>query len=355
MIRKKYILPILLLVQILMLHVLGYFSTVVESFYSNGIYIWISGFSRKLFGSIPFSVGDILYFILIAYILWQIWKSRQTWKLQWKNHILSVLSFLSVFYFCFHLLWATNYHRVTLSDKMKIPTEFTDADLLSFTKKMIVKTNALQFEIAKSDSGKVTIPYSQDQIFEMTVLGYQNLAKRHSFFAYNRHSIKKSIISWPLTYMGFAGYLNPFTNEAQVNYLLPMYSFPLTTNHEMAHQIGYASESEANFIGFLASVHNDDLYIQYSGYAFALRYCLGIWQDQDEATFKKLMATVHPGIRKNFQESRDFWESHQTFIAEGFHVFYDHFLKINKQEQGLDSYGRFINLVVNYQKQYPDL
>jgi hypothetical protein len=35
-------------------------------------------------------------------------------------------------------------------------------------------------------------------------------------------------------YMGFSGYLNPFTNEAQVNYLGPMYTFPATTCREMA-------------------------------------------------------------------------------------------------------------------------
>jgi hypothetical protein len=45
-----------------------------------------------------------------------------------------------------------------------------------------------------------------------------------------------------------------FTNEAQVNYIGPMYSFPMTTNHEMAHQMGFASETECNFIGFLASI-----------------------------------------------------------------------------------------------------
>jgi hypothetical protein len=60
-----------------------------------------------------------------------------------------------------------------------------------------------------------------------------------------------------------------------------MYSFPMTANHEMAHQMGYASESECNFIGFLASVKNDNLHIQYSGYSMALRYCLSNWQAKD--------------------------------------------------------------------------
>jgi hypothetical protein len=44
-------------------------------------------------------------------------------------------------------------------------------------------------------------------------------------------------MSLPLTYMGFSGYLNPFTNEAQVNYLGPcILSQPQLA--EMAHQLG---------------------------------------------------------------------------------------------------------------------
>jgi hypothetical protein len=148
--------------------------------------------------------------------------------------------------------------------------------------------------------------------------------------------------------MGFGGYLNPFTNEAQVNYLGPMYSFPMTTNHEMAHQMGYASESECNFIGFLASVKNDNLYSKYSGYSFALRYCLSNWQIRDERIFDELLKTVHPGILKNYQESEDFWKQYDTFIDKGFRVFYDNFLKMNKQKDGMESYSKFVNLMVNY-------
>ena len=350
MIQKKYILPILLVVQIIVMKTLGFFPEFVETFYSNGIYVWISAFSRTVLGSIPFSVGDVMYFVLTAYLIRKIWKSRKTFRSEWKDNILSVLSFFSVFYFFFHLLWATNYHRENLSDKMNIETDYSDEDLLAFTKKLILKTNALHSQIVKNDSSKVTFPYSQDEIFKMTLSGYDNLAQQYPFFTYKHPSIKKSIISLPLTYMGFAGYLNPFTNEAQVNDKLPMYSFPLTTNHEMAHQIGYASESEANFIGFLASIHNDDLYIRYSGYAFALRYCLGNWEIRNEKILEELLPTVNPGIRKNFKESRDFWAQYETFIEEGFKVFYDKFLKLNQQKDGLDSYSKFVNLIVNYEK-----
>lgn len=268
--------------------------------------------------------------------------------MQWKNNLLRVLSFVSIFYFLFHILWALNYHRLTLSDKMNIATEYSDEQLLSFTKRLIAKTNELQLKITSDSLQKINIPHKQDEIFSLNLKGYKHLANEYPYFTYEQPSIKKSLISLPLTYMGFSGYLNPFTNEAQVNDLVPMYSFAATSCHEMAHQLGYASESEANFIGYLAAVHNDDLYVQYSGYTLALRYCLRNWEKRDEATAKQLYKAVNPGIIENFRESRDFWNHYESFIETGFKIFYDNFLKINKQDDGLDSYSKFVNLVVNY-------
>ena len=118
----------------------------------------------------------------------------------------------------------------------------------------------------------------------------------------------------------------------------------------MAHQLGYASESEANFIGYLASIKNDDLYYQYSGYSFALKYCLRNWKIRDEKILNELLPTIHPGILKNYEDSQKFWEQYETFVETGFKIFYDHFLKLNQQKDGLDSYSKFVDLMVNYYK-----
>jgi hypothetical protein len=348
--RQKYLLPFFLFLQIGLLQLLSIFPEYVERFYSNGLYVWISEFSRITFGVFPFSIGDVIYFGAIFYVLRWFFKSRNTWRSLWKEHLISILSFLSVFYFLFHLLWGLNYYRVPLFEKMNIKREYSDADLLLFTQKLITKTNALQHQLEKNDSLKVNFPYTQNEVFEMNPKGYQQLSNQYPFFKYENPSIKKSIISLPLSYMGFGGYLNPFTNEAQVNYLGPIYHFPMTTNHEMAHQLGYASESEANFIGFLATVKNEDLYIQYSGYSYALRYCLHNWHNRNEATERELLKTIHLGILKNYQESEDFWNQYETFIESGFELFYDQFLKLNQQEDGLESYSKFVDLMVNYYK-----
>lgn len=348
--QRKYILPLFLLIQIIFIKIIAFFPELVEQFYSNGLYIFVSKILRISLGKIPFSVGDIMYGILILYLFISIWKARKTWKQKWKNNILKALSLLSVAYFLFHFLWAMNYYRQPLFEKMKIEREYTDADLLDFTKKLIVKTNEIHSLITKNDSQKVVFPYSNEQVFEMNLNGYKTLSNQYALFEYKHPSIKKSLFSLPLTYMGFGGYLNPFTNEAQVNYLMPMYNYPTTSCHEMAHQMGFASESECNFIGFLASVKNKNLYFQYSGYSYALRYCLSNWYARDEKVYDQLLKTVHPGILKNYQESVDFWKQYDTFIDKGFHAFYDNFLKMNQQKDGMEGYSKFVNLLVNYYK-----
>ena len=351
--KRKYLLPLLFIIQILILKILAFFPELVESFYSNGLYPLLSNFLRILLGWISFSIGDILYFILILLALKWFWKNRKNWKLNWKDRVLAVLGAVSVFHFFFYFIWAINYYRIPLFEKMQIKREYSDADLLDFTKKVIAKTNEIQNQITKNDSLKVIYPYSHEATFEKNANGYKHLAKIYPFFSYSNQSIKKSLFSLPLTYMGFGGYLNPFTNEAQVNYLMPKYNLPTTSCHEMAHQMGYASESECNFIGFLASVHNDDLYFKYSGYSFALRYCLNNWYIRNEKIYQELLKTVHPGILKNYKESEQFWMQYQTPIEKGFHTFYDHYLKINQQEEGINSYSKFVDLLVNYYKNKP--
>ena len=348
--HKKYLLPLALLIQIVFVQLISFFPEFIEDFYSNGLYTFISSFSRIVFGVFPFSVGDLCYLITIVFLIVVYFKNRKITKLSWRDRFLKILGYFSIFYFFFNMLWGYNYYRVPLFEKLNIEKEYSNQDLLNFTQLLIAKTNAIHFQITKNDSLKVVFPYSQEQVFEKNINGYQSLSKKIPSFKYDDPSVKKSLFSLPLSYMGFSGYLNPFTNEAQVNDKIPMYNFPTTVTHEMAHQLGYASESEANFIGFLASINNENVYFQYSGYNHALHYCLSNWRFRDEVQFKKLLKTVHPGIIKNYKESEDFWDNYESIVETGFHLFYDRFLKLNQQKDGIDSYSRFVDLLVNYYK-----
>ena len=207
-----------------------------------------------------------------------------------------------------------NYYRIPLHEKLQIEKEYSKQQLEAFIEKMLLKTNALQLQITKNDSVAVVIPYSHNEIYDLALKGYENIPTDLQEFRYEVKSIKSSLFSYPLSYMGFGGYLNPFTNEAQVNYLKPKYTSPLTICHEMAHQTGIASESDCNFIGFMAASSNKDVYFQYSAYAFAMNYCLYNLEVMEEGSSKSYRKFINKGVLENFNENKTFWKQYHSWI-----------------------------------------
>lgn len=346
--HKKLIIALSIVPQYLFIKLIAQFPSVVETYYSNGLYVYISKASRFIFGWLPFSLGDLLYTIAIIYaIRWLIIHRKRIVK-DTKNWILDVLSVLALAYGAFHLFWGFNYYRLPVHQSLDLNHTYTTEALIEVTQKLIKKSNHIHRQISSSDSLKVVMPYSRSELIANTKASYDALAKVYPQFAHRPRSIKTSIYSVPLTYMGFSGYLNPFTNEAQVDGLIPLHKYPTTVAHEEAHQIGYAAENETNFIGCLATIHNPDIYYQYAGYIFALRHCLNEVYRRDHTKFESLIALVNKGILANYQESRDFWNAYQNPLEPVFKSMYGNFLKANNQAKGIESYSYVVALLVNY-------
>ncbi len=351
--NKKLGLAIFLILQILVISILKNYPEFVEQFYSNGFYVYSSKLMRYAFGWIPFSVGDLFYILAIIYLLQWLYSNRKRILKEPLKWLLDIVATFSVAYFAFHILWAFNYYRQPLYKSLNLQADYSTEQLVVFTEQLIKKSNALQLQLAANDSKKVELPYTKAEIFDMVKNGYQNLCDEYPHLNYQPASIKKSIFSIPLTYMGFSGYLNPFTNEAQVDSLIPVYKFPTTSCHEVAHQLGYAAENEANFIGSLAAIYNDDLYFKYSGYTFALRHCLVELYARDPENYPSVLATINEGIIKNYEEVQDFWKSYQNPLEPVFKLTFDNFIKANNQVDGMKSYNYVVALLVNYYKDRP--
>ena len=351
--KRNKTLTLLLFVQIGLVYLFSRFPGFVESSYSTSIYTYISQFFRYLFGWIPFSFGDIIYAVLIIFIirfLFQFIKSKYQAK---KYLIFQFLAGLSVFYFCFYFFWGINYSRQPLTTTLELTTENYDIDKLkSLTDRLVYKIIDIKSQLTSHDSIAVVIPYSKSEILDKTELGYQNLKKDFQQFQYKPSSIKKSLFSLPLTYMGFSGYFNPLTGEAQVDYLVPKISLPMISSHEVAHQLGYASENEANFIGFMAANYHDDLYFKYSAYLMAIKYALSDIYRSDPDLYQVYLDVLPKGIIKNMLESRKFWEKYENPAEPFFKAFYDGYLKANQQKDGLKSYSKMVDLLISYDLKY---
>ena len=346
----KLILAFSILPQILIVKWLGSYPSFIELVYSNGVYKFISKGFRLAFGWIPFSVGDIFYTIAsILIIRFFILEGKSIIK-QPKIFFIKIFTFISFLYFMFHLLWGMNYYRLPMHEKLNLPDNYTTQELVEFTERLVVKTNEIQFQITKSDTVSVALPYSKSEIYKMTSSGFENLSKQNPAFSYTPKSLKTSIYSLVLTYMGFSGYLNPFTNEGQVNGLKVDYKFPFVSCHEISHQIGYSAENEANFLGFLGAVNNDDIYFKYAAYAYVLRYCLSETYRQNEKEYERINAKVNLGVIKNYIESSKFWEKYNNPLEPAFKDSFNAFLKANNQKDGIRSYSYVVTLLVNYYK-----
>lgn len=350
--KKTYkILTLLLVMQWAFLRIIVQYPEKIEKYYSNGLYIYISKFLNLLFGWIPFSVGDILYAILAIVILKNIFTTIKNKEINFKNTLFKIGGFISVLFFLFHLNWGLNYFRQPVYKTLNFEREkYTTNELIGFTKKLIAKINLVHLSITKNDTIVVQNTLAKNQIKDISYTVYKNFQQNYPQYTHDNLKAKHSLFSLPLTYMGFAGYLNPITNEAQINSLIPKNTYPMIVCHELAHQVGIASESEANFIGYLASTNADDIYYNYSGYLMALRFCLYEIYQNDPATFELLKIELNTGILKDIQQSEAFWESYQNWSEQYFKTFYDTFLKANKQLDGMKSYNKVVVLLINYHK-----
>lgn len=348
--KIKVLLTILLPVQIVIIKILGFFPAFIERFYSNGFFVFTSKALRYAFGWIPFSFGDIGYCILIIllirFLITKVFKKGIPWKII----AFDIGATASIVYACFHILWGMNYYRLPLHEILKIDDEYTEEELIRVTEKLIIEANILHTSLSSNDSLAIQIPYTKEEIFEKTVPAYKQLSRILPTLDYTPISIKKSILSIPLTYMGFSGYLNPITNEAQINGLIVNYKAPTTSCHEEAHQLGFAKENEANFIAALTTMNYDDPYFKYSGTTFALKFCLNDLYLRDEQKAFCLIEKLRPGVLKNYQEVREFWESYQNPLEPIFKSTYDSYLKANNQPDGMETYSYVAALLVNYYK-----
>lgn len=346
--KIKNIIALILPIQVILVKSIGRYPEWVEKYYSNGLYPPISRFLRMLFGWIPFSFGDLLYAVTILLAIRYLikhWKSIKHGPLLFLKDIAVVLS---ITYFLFHLLWGMNYYRIPLDERLGIKKEYTNPELQDFTTYLIGKSNYYQTKITGDSIDAVKIPYSKREIFQKTKEGYQVLKQRYPDLEYKNSSIKSSLFSLPLTYMGYGGYINPFTNEAQVNGITPSFKLPTVSGHEIGHQLGYSAEDATNFIGFLVTSKNEDDYFKYTAYSNALAYCLSDLSRRDSIAFKETIKDLNPGVKKNFREVSQFWDRYENPLEPIFKSIFNTFLKANNQSEGIQSYNSVVGLLVGY-------
>ena len=178
---------------------------------------------------------------------------------------------------------------------------------------------------------------------------------RFPFISYNNKSVKASLFGTMGNYMGYSGYYNPFTGEAQLNTTVPPFELPYVTCHEMAHQIGYATEDEANFVGYLTARSSKDSAFLYSVYVDLFRYANRELFYRDSSLARAKYMQLDTLVKSDLQNARKFYRQYDTKFGDVITRMYSQYLKANSQPQGINTYTFVVAWLIAYYKKYGEI
>ncbi len=315
----------------------------IENFYSIIYTQWFSILSFA-FKYPSIAIGDIIYVVFPLFVIIYFFRIERR-----RDRFYFIIKIPIIIYCFFYWSWGFNYNIKSEFESLKT-NKYSKEELYSTTEYYIKKTNDLQIGLSKSSQEKVESKLSFYQVKNECV---KSIKKSNWMFKnkqINSFPIKKSLFSTPLSYMGFSGYINPFTLEANINYNIPDISIPVTISHEIAHQIGYAFEDEANYIAIETLSKSRNNYLRYSGNLMAVQYLLAEIRKIEPELHKLYLKDLNAGVIKNIQQKNEYYLKYQSKYESFFKKNYDIFLKINNQKAGIKTYSLVVDLLIsNYQ------
>ena len=345
---KSWLIPLTLAI---IIKIFSFFPDAVEKYYSTGIYPLISRLLRLLFGWISISVGDIFYAAVFLYLLISLIRFiTRAFRLTLHRHYLMLclkrcLSIMLWVYLVFNILWGLNYDRLPIAKQMQLEEKiYSKEDLISLVALLVARMNEIDSVSRLARMNLVT----NDSIFRNSAEAYHQLGRVEKTLYYPNASVKFSFYGYLANYLGFSGYYNPFSGEAQVNTTIPRFVQPFTTCHEIGHQLGYAKEEEANFCGFLATKSSHDPAFRYSVYVDLYLYSASALYGLDSTAFIPYRESLKPTVRQDLRELKAFYKKYQNPLEPYIHALYGHYLKANRQPQGINSYDEVVGLAIAY-------
>lgn len=361
--KKSTVILISVFLICIILNGLSWISTGFCDRYAKYIFpLWTNTLGR-LTSLMPFSFGEILIIIavvglplsLIAFIILMIFNKggRKKIRKAYRLTYLWIIAFIALTETlnCFIL-----YHCSSFAKLHDIPEKkHSSAQLEQLAVDLIKETNKLAVKVNRDDEGHFILTADLDETAKQAM---RNLGEEFPSLAGYYVTPKPVKHSYFMSQQYLMGIYFPFTMEANYNRLMYPHNLPDTVCHELAHTKGFIQEDEANFIAFLACVRSDNIDYQYSGYVNALKYVLGKIDDfSSEEKQAEITGMIADEVLIDYAGNSDYWKSVQEdesglisskTIAEVSDKAMEASLRINGVEDGKKSYGRMVDLLLNY-------
>jgi hypothetical protein len=316
----------------------------VEFWYSTAAYPRIERTLTPFSNLVPFAILDLLLLIVVPTVVIRLvasarasWRDRDVRPLG--RTVFHLLAATAALYIVFLALWGLNYRRVRMADRLVL-------DRAAPTSEQVV-------ELGLSAVSEMNRLYAAAHEAFVDGSEWRDAGLRNAF-ADVQHTLasapdvepgrlKRSLLGPYFRWAGVDGMVNPFGLEVIANPDLLPFERPFVAAHEWSHLAGYADESEANFVGWLTCVRASRPH-QYSGWFYLY------WQIAGEVNAEergRLNAALADGPRRDVNAVITRLRRGQIpALQRASWQVYDKYLKANRVEAGVRSYGEVVTLVL---------
>ena len=340
---------------LLILRAIAFNNSNVADFYTAKIFTPLARVVTGLTGLLPLSLTEILVVLgvpaLLALLVFAIVRLIRNKSQRWRRVLRGSLILASVALIMFSLflaLFGINYARSPVADALEIdvkdrPIEELERAMRGFG---LAAAN-VRAKLPEDGDGNIyagTIKELQQEAY----LGWDLAGERWSALSSPIRSKPKAVLlSRYWSYTKIVGMYVPMWVEANINIDQPDFMIPATIAHELAHTRGFARENETDFVALLSCFVHPDPVWQYSG-------LISAWKDlsrrlalEDRERWSAVYAeTVTDLIAQDLNNESIYWKAYETPIAEVSTQINDSYLRANREEDGVKSYGGVVDLLL---------
>ncbi|MBQ9119719.1 MAG: DUF3810 domain-containing protein [Lachnospiraceae bacterium] len=341
----------------LMLFIASKSAWAAEHIFARGIFKAIKWIMAHITGLLPFSLMEIgilvlpvaAVVLLVVSIVRMILKKEER-LFRFCKGVMNLLCIGAIVVFLLFIGCSINYYRYTLAEHLELTIEpASGEELYELVVSLAQETSEVREQLTdcENEAGVYELSFSTKELGKKAVSAFKNLAEEHSIFAGYYPQPKRIIFSRAMSETQLTGIFCPFTMEANVNIDVPDYSIGSTMCHELAHLNGFIREDEANYISYLAACASEDIELQYSGLMEALILSGNALYRKDADLYAKARGYYSEAVLRDLRDNSEYWKQYEdTVISNTTEKINDTYLKANHQEDGVQSYGRMVDLLL---------
>ena len=357
-IRRKAFLPAGLLVACLLLVWMGqYLPYAVERLYSRGFYPLVARSLGALTSLVPVSVAELLILgailfalFVLGYAIYLLARGRvleNAERMFFRRLPVWLLQAVCILISLFILFCGLNYYRPSYAQMSGLSVRDSSvAELAALCEELTERANLLATTTTRDENGVMIHSQSIWALCEQARQVFDGLAAENELLPDFPITPKPVLCSGAMSMAQITGVFCPITFEANVNANAPAYSTPSTICHELAHTRGFMREDEANFIGYLACVESDLPEFSYSGVMLALLHVQNQLYAADYGVFRQVWEKSSELVRQDFAHNNAYWAQYDGVVAEVSTTVNNTYLQLNNQKDGVQSYGRMVDLLL---------